>query len=48
MVDLVPTVVLTRDGAEAIAHRIHVSNRMHITEGVLSRFFSALDALVLV
>jgi predicted nucleic acid-binding protein len=48
MVDLVGAGVLTRERAEAVAHRIHSSNPLHINERVLSRFFSALDALVLV
>ena len=48
MVDLVAAGALTRERAEAVAHRIHTSNPFHINERVLSRFFSALDALVLV
>ena len=48
MVDLVEGGVLTRERAEAVAQRIHSSNPLHINERVLSRFFSALDALVLV
>ena len=48
MVDLVGVGVLTRKRAEAVAQRIHSSNPFHINERVLSRFFSALGALVLV
>ena len=48
MVDLVGAGVLTRERAEAVARRIHSSNPFHINERVLSRFLSALDALVLV
>ena len=48
MVDLVGAGVLTRERAEAVAQRIHSSNPFHINERVLDRFFSALDALVLV
>lgn len=48
MVDLVGAGVLTRERAEAVAQRIHASNPLHINERVLSRFSSALDALVLV
>ena len=48
MVDLVAAGVLTHERVEAVAHRIHVSNPFHINERVRSRFFSALDALVLV
>ena len=48
MVDLVGAGVLTRERAEAAARLIHSSNPFHINERVLSRFVSALDALVLV
>ncbi len=48
MVDLVAAGVLSRERAEAVARRIHASNPLHINQGVLGRFVSALDALVLV
>ncbi len=48
MVDLVAAGVLERERAEAVARRIHESNPLHINERMLGRFFSALDALVLV
>ena len=48
MVDLVGAGVLARERAEAVAQRIHSSNPFHINERVLSRFVSALDALVIV
>ena len=46
MVDLVAVGALTRQRAEAIAHRIHASNPLHINNRVLNRFAGALDALV--
>ena len=48
LVDLVAAEALTRERAEIVARRIHVSNPFHISQRVLSRFASALDALVLV
>ena len=48
MVDLVAAGVLSRERAEAVARRIHVSNPLHINRRVLTRFVSALEALVLV
>ena len=48
MVDLVAAGLLERERAEAVARRIHASNPFHINDRVLGRFFSALDALVLV
>ena len=48
LVDLVAAGVLTRERAENVAQRIHVSNPLHINRRVLSRFSSALNALVLV
>ena len=47
MVDLVAAGVLSRERAEAVARRIHASNPLHINPRVLTRFVSALDALVL-
>ena len=48
MVDLVAAGVLSREQAEAVARQIHASNPLHINRRVLTRFVSALDALVLV
>ncbi len=48
MVDLVAAGALTQRCAEAVARRMQESNPLHINERVLSRFSSALDALVLV
>jgi len=47
MVDLVAAGVLSRERAEAVARQIHASNPLHINQRVLTRFVSALDALVL-
>ena len=48
MVDLVAAGVLPRARAEVVARQIHAANPLHINQRVLSRFVSALDALVLV
>ena len=48
MVDLVAAGVLPRARAEVVARQIQAANPLHINQHVLSRFVSALDALVLV